>query len=305
MVTMATKPNEPTEPKPTAKGQSKRAERTFDSLVGVASKVRDASTLKLLLDQNRTALTVETSKTRRGPQPIPNVPDLASRAGLSPAEGTAFRLGAAGEKLTMQSYGYGTGVVQTFVARSYESDICAARRICVEHPEARDPEVIVQDYRESFGFMGLDWVNRRIIEERQSGDLEPLVKEIDDKLRTYPTIEPALRDFPLRATTEEELPQRLRRGKICETLAAELQRIKFLYQGGRSMLEIRSDCPWFQIWTVQEQLLEDDRDAFNRPAGWGSGYENFLLGKYFGKSAHTINDWRKDYRAYMRERKSS
>lgn len=61
--------NRSTESGQAAEQQPQKPERTFNALVGEASTVRDASTLMSLLEQDRTALTVDTPKMRRGPQP--------------------------------------------------------------------------------------------------------------------------------------------------------------------------------------------------------------------------------------------
>lgn len=127
---------------------------------------------------------------------IPNIPDLAARGGLQPSDGSPFRLGAVGDQLTLQAYGNGTPTVRLFAAIGFESDIFAARTICIEHPEARDPEFIIETYRDSFGFMGRDWVERRIIEQRDAIDYWPTVQELDERLRSYATIGPALDPLP-------------------------------------------------------------------------------------------------------------
>lgn len=97
-------------------------------------------------------------------------------------------------------------------------------------------------------------------------------------------------------------PALLDRGYECEKYAEEMKRIKRRHRDGLSMPEIRKDYAQFSIWRAVEHLPPDDLDIFNRPRMWGptSGYINGVLGKIYGKSLHTVNDWRKKYRKQNR-----
>lgn len=103
-----------------------------------------------------------------------------------------------------------------------------------------------------------------------------------------------------------ELPEVLRRGRECYELSDEIRTIRHKsIRSGLSMSEIKSEFPSFKIWGKIDLLPNDDRDTFLRPGTWETGYVNLLLGKVFANGSRpvapgTVNNWLKDYRAYLR-----
>lgn len=102
------------------------------------------------------------------------------------------------------------------------------------------------------------------------------------------------------------LPLNLERGRDCEQLANEMGTIRHKYlRSGMTLNEIQKELPVLDIWKRVEQLSPEDQDTFRHPGMWEPGYDNLLLGKIYPTSrgprnGGTINNWRKDYRAYQR-----
>ena len=106
------------------------------------------------------------------------------------------------------------------------------------------------------------------------------------------------------APNEEPLPPRLEKGRRCDKIIKEVKRIKYFVVGnGKSMTEIQSEHPSFLVWKLVQNLTEEDQGTFNHPRTWGSavGYAKNILSKDYGKSAHTITDWVKDYRRHIQD----
>lgn len=104
----------------------------------------------------------------------------------------------------------------------------------------------------------------------------------------------------------EKLPKTVSEGKRCFGVIDEVKRIKNMYaSGGMSMKEIREAQPNYEVWRIVEQLAKDDRAVFETPLRWGQpvGYAKLMLGKLYGKSPTTINDWVKSYRKHKRSKK--
>jgi len=113
------------------------------------------------------------------------------------------------------------------------------------------------------------------------------------------------------ALPELELPEALSRGRDCYGLKDEIKTIRHKsVRSGLTMSEIKSEFPSFKIWNKIDMLPNDDRDTFLRPGTWGTGYVNLLLGKLFANGNRpvapgTVNNWLKDYRAYLRWQESN
>lgn len=124
---------------------------------------------------------------------------------------------------------------------------------------------------------------------------ETVASEQSQKTAAQETTTPAVPNGKLRS----QLPAR---GKRCEELAEEIKKIKRFYDDGQSMSEIRTNYSTFSIWKAIEPLPQEDKDTFTRPGTWGpsSGYANNVLGKLYGKSPITVNNWRKQYREHLR-----
>jgi hypothetical protein len=104
----------------------------------------------------------------------------------------------------------------------------------------------------------------------------------------------------------EKLPKTVREGKRCFGVIDEVKRIKNMYaSGGMSMKEIREAQPNYEVWRIVEQLTEQDRAVFETPLRWGQpvGYAKLILGKLYGKSPATVNEWVKSYRKHERSEK--
>jgi hypothetical protein len=138
---------------------------------------------------------------------VPNIPDLALRGGLDPAGGQPFRLDAIGDDLVIYAHGTNTATMRAFVAQGFEKDIFAARQICIEHPEARDPSVIEQLYTNSFAFMGRPWMQRNIIDRMKAPDQKQMVREIEQRLESNPTVGRALGPWPKSLNAELVVPK--------------------------------------------------------------------------------------------------
>jgi hypothetical protein len=140
-------------------------------------------------------------------------------------------------------------------------------------------------------------------------DAEESLEELERRWCKRIEIEAAELAMPQSVSTStpepgSDMSLRLERGARCERLAGEIKRIRRLHQSGQRISEIRQNYPDFLIWSEVETLPSEDRDTFNRPGTWGpvSGYANLLLGKiYDNRSPHTVNDWRKEYRRYIRQ----
>jgi len=106
--------------------------------------------------------------------------------------------------------------------------------------------------------------------------------------------------------TEPRLPLPLERGRDCEELAEEIATIRHKrIRGALTIDEIQAECSSLKIWKRVEILCSEDKDTFLHPGTWGPGYANLLLGKLYADNrrnlaAGTINNWRKDYRAYLK-----
>jgi len=113
------------------------------------------------------------------------------------------------------------------------------------------------------------------------------------------------------ALPELELPEALSRGRDCYELKDEIKTIHHKsVRSGLTMSEIKSEIPSFKIWNKIDMLPNDDRDTFMRPGTWETGYANLLLGKIFANGSRsvapgTVNNWLKDYRAYLRWKESN
>ena len=94
------------------------------------------------------------------------------------------------------------------------------------------------------------------------------------------------------------------KGKRCDEIVQEIRRLRnMVVTHHRTMAEIRSQNPGFQVWALSEILSEADRETFNHPRQWGPpvGYALGLLAKDYLRSAHTVADWRKIYRQTRRK----
>lgn len=112
----------------------------------------------------------------------------------------------------------------------------------------------------------------------------------------------SLFDAPLQGNG---LTEKLRNGKRCDKIIAEMKLIKRAYSTrGLTITQIREMHKEFEVWAVaKNRLKEEDFDTFNHPGQWGAvvGYALLLLSKeYDDKSEATIYDWVKAYRRYQR-----
>jgi hypothetical protein len=139
-----------TDPKKTTIGRSKRPERTYNSLVGEAGRLRDASTMKLLGDRTR-ALIVETSKTRRGHQPKAPCPNAEIELRHNPDGTTSGIIFERGSDGTTKAKLCGNTMGQVQVSyRQYIPDFQKVRtRIfdCVENGEEITAEQLDEEFR--------------------------------------------------------------------------------------------------------------------------------------------------------------
>jgi hypothetical protein len=110
---------------------------------------------------------------------------------------------------------------------------------------------------------------------------------------------------------EQQMPQALSRGRECHELSEEIKTIRHKFvRSGLNMSEIKREFPSFKIWSRVDLLPNDDKDTFLRPGMWETGYVNLLLGKLFANGSRpvapgTVNNWLKDYRAYLRWKESN
>ncbi len=98
-------------------------------------------------------------------------------------------------------------------------------------------------------------------------------------------------------------PRTLAKGKLCSQIMQEVRTVKKLcVDSGRTIVEVQIDFPDFHAWKLRETLTAEDRETFNNPRQWGPvvGYAEMILAKHFGRSAETIHDWVKGYRATTR-----
>jgi hypothetical protein len=93
-------------------------------------------------------------------------------------------------------------------------------------------------------------------------------------------------------------PTHLERGQRCAQIVNEVKEFKYLrVDRGKPVSEIQLEKPNFLVWTVRENLAEDDRDLFDHPNRWGSvvTYAYGLLGREYNRSWTTIRDWVKEW----------
>jgi hypothetical protein len=94
-----------------------------------------------------------------------------------------------------------------------------------------------------------------------------------------------------------------RQGARCYQIKIEMRQIRYHYvQEGRSMAEIRSEHPQFEIWKFVKELPEEYQRVFESPSRWEAtvGYARLLLSKKYNRDITTIRDWEKSYRRYER-----
>lgn len=117
------------------------------------------------------------------------------------------------------------------------------------------------------------------------------------------TVRKRLEGLAPTAASGQVLPERLRKGVYCDQVIQEMRRIKhFVLETGRNIAEVKSEQPGFAVWKLGEHLSEEDRETLDRPNQWGPlvGYAKGILGKFYGRSPHTITDWIKAYREYVK-----
>jgi hypothetical protein len=95
-----------------------------------------------------------------------------------------------------------------------------------------------------------------------------------------------------------KLSDTARRGKEYLQVREELKKIKHLAQVCRqSTSEIRRENPDFLAWKFAESLSPDDREVFEHPRRWESGYPvRVFLAKCYDKSPATMKKWVAAYR---------
>jgi len=94
------------------------------------------------------------------------------------------------------------------------------------------------------------------------------------------------------------------KGRDVLRIKDEMKRIKHFARSRRfSIREIETDHPNFLVWTFARTLNAADREVFDHPREWISGYANkVFLPKYYGRSNSTLKAW---IRAFRNETKSS
>jgi hypothetical protein len=108
------------------------------------------------------------------------------------------------------------------------------------------------------------------------------------------------------SAAEPGLPGRLQRGKDCEELVEEIEKIEHKYKrSGLAFPEIQAACASFRIFERVRMLSSEDQETFTHPGTWEPGYANLLLGKLYSNrkgnlAPATVNTWRKEYRAFRR-----
>jgi hypothetical protein len=193
----------------------------------------------------------------------------------------------------------GTMTVTVFAWRGFEKDIFAARQICIAHPEARDPRTIEEHYRESFGFMGSEWTQRNIIERRDATDHRQMAYEVDDALRSHPTIGQALRPYPL--PEHDTRPYEVKQGNIVDRYYEELKKMRQASKP-RPLSEgaLRQQFGDFEVWSVMPKVPEHVRRELFIPSIGDAKVELLFrcIGHMMTTSASTVNRWYKKFRAY-------
>jgi hypothetical protein len=247
----------------------------------------------------------ETMNSRRA---VPNLDDLARRSGMLPNEGVAPRVGFIGNDLTIDAHGCNTATSMAFASAGFEKDIFAARQICIEHPEARDPSVIEGKYLGSFAFMGRPWIQRNIIDRRDATDQRQMVHEIDDTLRSYPTIKQALRQYPL--PDHDTRPTAVKNGELVNRYYEQLRKMR---QASRPTAlgenELRSRFSDFEIWKAIDKMSATKRTELFSVGGASSiGSANAeqlfdCIGSIFSRSGTTVQGWWKKYRSDSRKKR--
>ena len=89
------------------------------------------------------------------------------------------------------------------------------------------------------------------------------------------------------------------KGRSVLRMREELKKIKSLCRQDRlSMAEIREQHPDFMVWPYADGLPREDRQVFEHPRQWETGYGvNVFLKKYYQRCPATMKKWLAAYRS--------
>lgn len=106
------------------------------------------------------------------------------------------------------------------------------------------------------------------------------------------------------------LPTRLRDGKRCAQVIEEMKLIKKVHDHDRlTITQIEERYKDFEVWAIVDSRFRHDSEAlehFRSPGLWERQvvpYALSILEKEYKRAPSTINDWVKDYRRYLKEKK--
>ncbi len=106
------------------------------------------------------------------------------------------------------------------------------------------------------------------------------------------------------------LPTRLRDGKRCTQVIEEMKLIKKAHYHDRLTITQIEECyKDFEVWTIVNSHFKQNPEAlehFRSPGLWERQvvpYALSILEKEYKRASSTINDWVKDYRHYLKEKK--
>jgi hypothetical protein len=100
-------------------------------------------------------------------------------------------------------------------------------------------------------------------------------------------------DADLKPQGGKVLSELAQRGRDVLQIKEETRRIKNLARTrGHSLGEIETNHPEFLVWKFAKTLNQADKDVFDHPRQWATGYINeTFLEKYYGRSYSTIKTW--------------
>jgi hypothetical protein len=139
---------------------------------------------------------------------------------------------------------------------------------------------------------------RRWIEEKQH--LQIKIAELEAKRAREDAIPVSNEEAPEPDSVANE------KGKRCHEIVAEIRKIRNMADGfQRTVSQIGTDNPGFQVWSLVAHLSDEDREIFNHPRQWGPvvGYARNLLGKDYSCKPDTIRKWITKYRAANPEKR--
>jgi hypothetical protein len=142
-------------------------------------------------------------------------------------------------------------------------------------------------------------------ERVDEADTKHVLKVVEDRFNLRLTIEldkavdeahlqQAKRGIALVSAPEHKpLSPSAQKGRDYLQVRKELGRIKQLARHrGLSMGEIRTENPGLLVWKFANALSDEDRDVFESPRTWESGYVvDVFLAKYYGRSPATMKKW--------------